>query len=296
MAIISASLARVTENAVLRLFKPTFKFWMEVESHVYGFSIAANVLLSFFPFLIVMVSLCKALHWQSGEEAIYATLRDYFPGQLADFVKQNIAPTLWKRGAFQATSVFLLLFTANGIFEPMEVALNKIWGVKENRSFLKNQLLSLGLIFACGGLALLSAAFTAVNMEFIKTLTWASGSVSAFLGSMLLKLAAVPISMFILFQNYWLLPNKKIEKSRVIPTAIIVGALLEVFKYIIVLIWPMLKAKLDKEYGPFVYSVSIILWSFLGSMIVLAGAEWSARPTATEDIIGSSVTDPLKRS
>ena len=115
---------------------------MEVEVHVYGFSIAANVLLSFFPFLIVMVSLCKAFHWQSGEEAIYFTLRDYFPGQLADFVKQNIAPTLWKRGAFQWTSMFLLLFTANGIFEPMEVALNKIWGVQKNRSFLKNQLMN----------------------------------------------------------------------------------------------------------------------------------------------------------
>ena len=269
---------------------------MEVEVHVYGFSIAANVLLSFFPFLIVMVSLCKAFHWQSGEEAIYYTLRDYFPGQLADFVKQNIAPTLWKRGAFQWTSMLLLLFTANGIFEPMEVALNKIWGVKKNRSFLKNQLMSLGLIFACGSLALLSASLTAVNLEFIKTLTWASDSVSAVLSSLFLKIAAVPISMLILFLIYWLLPNRKIEKKRVIPIAIMVGMVLEVFKYIIVLIWPILKAKLDKEYGPFVYSVSIILWSFFGSMIVLAGAEWAARPVAVEAIMEGSATDPLKRS
>jgi hypothetical protein len=26
-----------------------------------------------------------------------------------------------------------------------------------------------------------------------------------------------------------------------------------------------------------VYSASIVLWSFLGAMVVLAGAEWSAR-------------------
>ena len=269
---------------------------MEVEVHVYGFSIAANVLLSFFPFLIVMVSLCKAFHWQAGEEAIYFTLRDYFPGQLADFVKQNIAPTLWKRGAFQWTSILLLLFTANGIFEPLEVALNKIWGVKKNRSYFKNQLMSLLLIFACGSLALLSASFTAVNMEFVKTLTWANDSVTAALSILLLKIAAVPISVFILFLIYWLLPNCKIDKKRVVPIAILVGIVLEIFKYVIVLLWPILKAKLDKEYGPFVYSVSIVLWSFLGSMIVLAGAEWSARPVAAEVIMEVSSTDPLKRS
>jgi hypothetical protein len=57
-----------------------------------------------------------------------------------------------------------------------------------------------------------------------------------------------------------------------------------------------MKAKLDKEYGPFVYSVSIILWSFLGSMIVLAGAEWSARPVSAEAIMEGSAIDPLKRS
>jgi hypothetical protein len=32
---------------------PTFRYWMQTEVHVYAFSVAANVLLSFFPFLIV---------------------------------------------------------------------------------------------------------------------------------------------------------------------------------------------------------------------------------------------------
>ena len=102
--------------------------------------------------------------------------------------------------------------------------------------------------------------------------------------------------MLILFLIYWLLPNCKIEKKRVLPIAIMVGLVLEVFKYVIVLLWPILKAKLDKEYGPFVYSVSIVLWSFLGSMIVLAGAEWAARPVMLEAIIEGSANDPLKRS
>ena len=55
------------------------------------------------------------------------------------------------------------MFTANGIFEPLEVALNRVWGIPENRSFVRNQLVSLALIFACGGLALASLMLTALN-------------------------------------------------------------------------------------------------------------------------------------
>ncbi len=55
------------------------------------------------------------------------------------------------------------------------------------------------------------------------------------------------------------------------------GFLLEVLKYINLLTWPYLRMKLALEYGPFVYSITIILWGFLAAMVVLAGAEWAAR-------------------
>jgi membrane protein len=57
----------------------------------------------------------------------------------------------------------------------------------------------------------------------------------------------------------------------------VVGLLLEGLKYINVLTWPWLRAKLLRETPPFVQSISIILWSFCAAMLILAGAEWSAR-------------------
>jgi membrane protein len=42
-------------------------------------------------------------------------------------------------------------------------------------------------------------------------------------------------------------------------------------------IWPFVMAKLEREYTIFRYSVTILLWSFAASMIVLAGAEFTAR-------------------
>ena len=85
----------------------------------------------------------------------------------------------------------LLLFTANGIFEPLEVALNRAWGEVKNRSYLKNQLVALGMIFLCGALALLSLMLTALNKQWIST--WQSlGAVQWWLNLLMFKLAAVP--------------------------------------------------------------------------------------------------------
>ena len=257
--------------------RPTLRYLMETEVHVYAFSIAANVLLSFFPFLIVMVSLCRhVLQWPGAEKAIYLGLADYFPGQLGVFIRDNLAYTVATRGAFQVVSILLLLFTANGIFEPLEVALNKAWGVSKNRSYFHNQLVSLGLIFACGTLALISTTLTALNRDFWSNAPGTSRLPTA-LDLMIFKMAALPMLMVMLFLIYWLLPNRKIRPVEVVPVAIFVGFALEVLKYLNLLTWPWLRQKLIQEVGPFHYSVSIVLWSFVAAMLVLAGAEWSAR-------------------
>ena len=259
-----------------RQFRPTLRYCMETEAHVYAFSIAVSVLLSFYPFLLVMLSLCHdVLKWKTAEEAIYFALRDWFPDQLGVFVERNLRWSVASRGPFRPVSILLLLFTANGIFEPLEVALNRAWNTV-NRSYVKNQIVSLGLIFACGTLAMISATFTALNRDYLTTMGY-RGTVLSVLSLAFFKMAAVPVSMAILFLVYWLLPNAKVPALKIAPAAILVGLILEVLKYVNVLTWPWLSAKLQREYGPFVYSVSIVLWSFLAAMVVLAGAEWSAR-------------------
>src|SRR5882724_11839081 len=108
----------------------TFRYWMETEVHVYAFSVAANVLLSFFPFLVVILSLCRyVFHWNAAVDAIYTALQDYFPDTAGDFIKRNLIATVESRGPLQFGSLGLLLFTANGVFEPLEVALNRVWGI-----------------------------------------------------------------------------------------------------------------------------------------------------------------------
>ena len=53
--------------------------------------------------------------------------------------------------------------------------------------------------------------------------------------------------------------------------------MLEALKYLNLVLWQFMQTKISAEYGVFQHSATILLWSFIASMIVLAGAEWSAR-------------------
>ena len=254
---------------------------METEAHVYALAVSASVLLSFFPFCNVMLSFSRnVLHWRAAEEAIYLALNDYFPGEMTAFIKRNL--TL--KGDLHLASMFVLLFTANGIFEPLEVALNRTWGVAKNRTYWRNQLVSLGMIFACGALALLSVLFSAMNRGWVTGVAGSIHWLGPWLNLLLFKVAAVPLSILSLFLIYWLLPNRKIPPARVVPVAIYVGLILEAMKYLGLILFPMLAEKMQREYGVFQHSVSILLWSFLASLVVLAGAEWTARGAGTDPL------------
>jgi YihY family inner membrane protein len=231
------------------------------------------VLLSFFPFLIVMLTLIRdVLHFPLAEKALVLALGDYFPGDLGNFIIRNL--TKVNHGRYQLTSVLLLLFTANGIFEPLEVALNRAWGVKQNRSYIKNQILSLFLMILCGGLALGSVLLTAVNTKFLIA---QFGLKEAWAPLVIFKLAAIPVTVLSLLLVYCVLPNRRVPVRRVLPVAILVGVALELWKYIFLFAWPWLDRKFQNEYGPFNYSASIVVFSLLTALLVLAGAEWSAR-------------------
>jgi membrane protein len=265
---------RVTQGADrFRPFRPTARYLARTEVHVFGFSIAASVLLSLYPFLNVMASLAfYVFKWPAAVDAIRFTITEYFPGELG-YILSSYFKFPQK---IEYVSIVLLLFTANGIFEPLEVALNRAWGVTKDRSYLKNQILSFLLILLCGGLALASFLLTAMNREFMAK-HGIKGVAADWLLIVIFRLIAVTMTMLALFLTYWLLPNCHVPVRRIAPMAFVVGLALTGLQYTAVLLWTWIIAKMGHDYGPFSHSASIILFSFLASMIVLAGAEWSAR-------------------
>jgi YihY family inner membrane protein len=253
----------------------TVKYLLRTEVHTFAFSVAANSILSFFPFVVLMMTLIRRVfHSRVMYEVVLQLLRDYLPaGQ--EFVIRNLNSMVDSRQRVQFFSLGILLVTSSGVFLPLEVALNRIWRFEKNRSYLGNQLISLGLAFACGALALLSIALTAVPVGFLEFLLRGYGTgFVRLVGFLMMKVFAIAASIAIFFLIYWLLPNGKVPARTVLPTAIIMGLLSEALKYAYILALPWLN--FQEVYGPFALSVSLMFWAFLSGLLLLAGANLSA--------------------
>ncbi len=257
------------------LVASTVKYLLRTEVHTFAFSVAANAILSFFPFALLLLTLIRRVfHSRVMYDVVLQLLRDSLPtGQ--DFLIRNLTALVNARHRAQIASLLILLVTSTGIFMPLEVALNRIWHFPNNRSYIGNQLISLGLAFACGVLALLSIALTAENVSLVETLLRGHAMFIVHLvGFVVMKLTAMAASIAIFVLIYWLLPNGKVPIRAVIPTAVIMGLLSEVLKYAYILALPRLN--FQEVYGPFALSVSLMFWAFLSGLLLLTGANLSA--------------------
>ena len=258
------------------LVASTLRYLLRTEVHTFAFSVAANAILSFFPFVLLLLTLIRRVfHSRLMYDVVVSLLRDYVPaGQ--DFVIRNLNALVDERQRAQVFSLVILLITSTGVFMPLEVALNRIWGFRNNRSYIGNQLISLGLTFASGSLALLSVWATAGNVTFLKSALHGHGAwFIQLVGFLTMKVFAITASIAIFFLIYWLLPNGKVPARAVLPAAVLMGVFSEALKYAYILALPWLN--FAEVYGPFAISVSLMFWAFLTGMLLLTGAHLSAR-------------------
>jgi membrane protein len=258
------------------LLRSTARYLLRTDVHTFAFSVAANAILSFFPFLLLMMTLIRnVIHSRLMSDVVENLLRDYLPtGQ--DFVIRNLNALVASHHRAQLLSLAMLLISSTGIFMPLEVALNRVWGFPNNRSYVGNQLIALGLAFACGSLALLSVGLTAGDVVVVKTALHGYGAWYVHLVAFLtMKMFSIGASIAIYFLIYWLLPNGKVAAQAVLPAAVMMGLLSEALKYAYIFALPFLN--FGEIYGPFTISVSLMFWAFLTGMLLLTGAHLSAQ-------------------
>src|SRR5262247_4168655 len=59
---------------------PTLKYLAKTEAHTFAYSVAANAILSFFPFMVLMMWLIRnVFHSPRMEDVIVAMIRDHLP-------------------------------------------------------------------------------------------------------------------------------------------------------------------------------------------------------------------------
>lgn len=254
----------------------TLRYLMRTDVHTFAFSVSANAILSFFPFVVLLMTVIRRVfHSRLMYNVVLQLLRDYLPaGQ--DFVIRNLNALVGARHRVQLFSLVILLITSTGVFVPLEVALNRVWGFPRNRSYLGNQLISLGLAFACGCLALLSIFLTAGNQQLLEFMFLCHSGNFVFHSAafLVMKTFSLAASITIFFLIYWILPNGRVRAQAVLPAAVMAGLASEVLKYAYILALPRLN--FQEAYGPFSISVTLMIWAFLMGLLLLAGAHLSA--------------------
>jgi len=257
-------------------FVALIRYLARTDVHTYAFSVAANAILSLFPFIVLLLTVTRGVfHSRAMEQVVGEMMKSFLPtGQ--DFVMRNMQLLAHPRKGTQIFSLFMLLVTSTGVFLPLEVALNHVWGVTKNRSYFRNQMVSLGLAFGVGVFAMISAFFTS-NARLV--LTWiffghTENVFFSFASFWFMKVCALLTGILVFFLIYWVLPNRKIPARAVLPTAIVIGLLWELAK--LVYIWSLPWLDFQGVYGPFYISVGLMMWAFFSGLLLLAGAHFSA--------------------
>jgi len=269
-------LTQLTQRRALSWLISSLQYIFSTEVHAYAFSIAANAYLSFFPFTLILLVVCRRwLHWYGAYQVVLQLLRIHLPGGV-DSVISNLSALVEGRPRLQVMSVFMLFFTSSGVFLPLEIALNKVWGFERNRSFLKNQAMSYGLALVSGVLALLYV-FVSTGLQWM--ITFSGGRIPnkeivAMFSRWILELASIPLGVAIFLLIYYFLPNGEVPMSRVLPAAIVTGFVTELGKVIYMVTLPMFRFR--EVYGPFALSVTLLFWAYVGALILLFGAHLSA--------------------
>jgi membrane protein len=279
----------VAESGTFQQIWALFRYMTRTEVHTYAFSVAAQVILSLFPFIVLLLTIAqKVFHSPKLVNVVSAMMTNFLPNN-QEFVMRNMRVLAFAHTQTKVFSLVMLLFTATGVFLPLEVALNSVWGVAKNRSYLHNQIVSIGMAVGVSLLAMASVALSAAQravMEFI-FFGHTDNVVFTFIADGFLKICALLASIGLFFLIYWGLPNRKVPVGAVMPTAIVMGVLWEVAKYLYILALPHLDFR--SVYGPFEVSVGLIMWAFISGLLLLAGAYVSATRHALREARGADL-------
>ena len=273
----AAAVPGVTQSKWYRLRRDgnaIIKYLLDSEVHTFAFSVAANAILSFIPFIVLLYTIAiSVFHSSAMADAVSQMVFYFFPSN-QDFIIKNLMIEAPRHGV-QLVSLVMILISCTGIFLPLEVALNQAWGVTKSRNYLMNQLVAFGLAGLMVLLGLISVLLSAGQRQAVAFLFFhhTDNLVYNSISYIWLALCTGVACILFFFAIYWLLPNCKVPWRPVLRASIVVGLIWLFSKYVFVAILPHLDLK--ALYGPFYVSVGLLIWAYVSGLILFAGAQYS---------------------
>jgi len=265
--------------------KALLSYLLDSEVHTFAFSVAANAILSFIPFTVLLFTLCRSVFHSTMMRGVVTDMVNYFLPSVTD-ERNWIAIQLYGTAVGQGVQFFsllMILLACTGIFLPLEVALNQAWGVTKSRNYLQNQVIAFGLAIVMVVLGMTSILLNAAAREVLEILFDHHTGIRfidwflsfALQGTEIVVLTATTgvASILFFFSIYWLLPNRKVPWKSVLRTSIYTGVIWLIARYVFVLVLPHLDFR--ALYGPFFVSVGLLFWAYVSGLILFAGAQFS---------------------
>lgn len=235
--------------------------------------LAYYLILSFFPFLIFLLTLIGFSNLDSME--VLGALRAMLPTSAFELIYSVIIEVIEKQNTgLLGASLLLVIWSASSAFRAVIKGINKAYGLNENRSFIKRVFIAIICTFALAFVILL----TLVMLVF-------GGLIGDLLASYLpfptvvyrvwnfLRYVLVVFMMILIFASiYRYTPSKMLRWSEVIP-----GAIACTIGWLVVSLGFSFYinnfSNYSKIYGGLGAVIILITWLYLTSIILIIGGE-----------------------
>jgi membrane protein len=267
-------LTRVTRRAA--------QGFIEHDALQYAGSMAYFAMLSVFQLMVLGVVLGSFFLGQgSSRDFVLEQVRLNTPIN-ADTIGTVIDSIIDSRGGIGLIGLLFLAWSALGFFSALSRGISRAFVSTEPRPFLQDKLLGLGLMALTGALALLSVV-VGVVAGIVQDATGdvvtqvPGGQVVLSLIGLLVPLLLVFVALLVLYR---VTPNRHLTLAMVWPGAV-VGAILWTALRVGFTYYATHIAKYDTAFGPISTGISLLVFLYFASVVLLLGAE-VVRATAVE--------------
>jgi membrane protein len=264
------------------LLRQTFSEWLEDQAPQLGAALAYYTVFSLAPLILLLLAIVGFLFrndpagaWRKMTEQM-----SYFLDKSAIDVVANIAQTAShpNKGTMATIiGILLALLGASGVFGQLQNALNTIWGVKAKpragvAGFIRSRFLSFAMVAGVCFLLLVSLVFESLLKGFSHYVQamFPGGIVIALVVYSIFDLAVVVLLFASIFK---FLPDVKIQWRDVWIGALMTAILFAIGKWALGLY--LGSGTASSAYGAASSLITLLLWIYYSSQILLFGAEFT---------------------
>jgi membrane protein len=268
-------------NAV-SLLKQTFEEWLQDKAPQLGAALAYYTVFSLAPLILVLLGIIGVIFRDdpAGAWDKITQQMNYFLDPSAVQVVQSIAQKASQPGKSTIATIIgvaLAVLGASGVFGQLQDALNTIWGVKAKPArgiwgFLRSRFLSFAMVAGICFLLLVSLAIEALLKAFSHYVqsVLPGGLVIALTVYLIFDFAVVVLLFAMIFK---FLPDVKIQWRDVWIGAVMTAILFGIGKWLLGLY--LGSGAAGSAYGAASSLITLLLWVYYSSQILLFGAEFT---------------------